>query len=335
MSNPALVEVMRGALVESRHCGAIAVVDAGGARVLTLGDVEKPVYPRSAIKALQALPLIESGAADRFGFGAEELALACASHSGEPGHVATATRMLERAGLDPSALKCGAHWPIHQPSAQALARSGALASALHNNCSGKHAGFLCTACALEADRASYFDPAHPVQRDVKATLESLAGTAISQDVCATDGCSVPTWALPLVSLAQAFARFGSGQGMSPVRAKAAVRLRAACAEKPWHVAGTGRFCTEIMQAFGARVFVKTGAEGVFCGALPEQGFGIAVKCDDGAGRAAEVMIAATMARLLKSDADRTALERFVRPALRNWNGIAVGALRPTDWAGAR
>ena len=335
MSNPALVEVMRGALVESRHCGAIAVVDAGGARVLTLGDVEKPVYPRSAIKALQALPLIESGAADRFGFGAEELALACASHSGEPGHVATATRMLERAGLDPLALKCGAHWPIHQPSAQALARSGALASALHNNCSGKHAGFLCTACALEADRTSYFDAAHPVQRDVKATLESLAGTAILQDVCATDGCSVPTWALPLANLAQAFARFGSGQGMQSARAKAAARLRAACAEKPWHVAGTGRFCTEIMQAFGARVFVKTGAEGVFCGALPEQGLGVAVKCDDGAGRAAEVMIAATLARLLKSDADRTALERFVRPALRNWNGIAVGALRPTDWAGGR
>ena len=127
MSNPVLVEVLRGALVESRHSGAVAVVDADGGRVLALGDVEQPVYPRSAVKALQALPLIESGAADRFGLGPEELALACASHSGEPEHVATATRMLARAGLDASALECGAHWPIHQPSAQALARAGGTA----------------------------------------------------------------------------------------------------------------------------------------------------------------------------------------------------------------
>ena len=117
--------------------------------------------------------------------------------------------------------------------------------------------------------------------------------------------------------------------MAPERAKAAARLRAACAAHPWHVAGTGRFCTEIMERFGARVFVKTGAEGVYCAALPEQGLGIAVKCDDGAGRAAEVMMAATLARFLPRDADRAALEPFVRPTLRNWNGIAVGELRPT------
>jgi L-asparaginase II len=328
MGNPVLVEVLRGALVESRHRGAVAVVDAGGASVLALGDVERPVYPRSAIKALQALPLVESGAADRYGLGPEELALACASHSGEPGHVATAARMLRLAGLDPGALKCGAHWPIHQPSAQALAREGGTASALHNNCSGKHAGFLCVACALGADRGTYVEPNHPVQRAVKATLEGLAGATLGQDVCAVDGCSVPTWALPLAALALAFARFGSGATLAPDRAKAAARLRAACAEKPWHIAGTGRFCTGIMQRFSARVFVKTGAEGVFCGALPDQGLGIAVKCDDGAGRAAEVMMAATLARLLKSDADQAALEPYVRPSLRNWNGIVVGGLRP-------
>jgi L-asparaginase II len=334
MGNPVLVEVVRGALVESRHCGAVAVADAVGRAVLALGDVEHPVYPRSAIKPLQALPLIESGAADRFGFGAEELALACASHSGEPGHVETATRMLARAGLDPSALKCGAHWPIHQPSAQALARSGGHASALHNNCSGKHAGFLCTACVIGADRASYIEPAHPVQREVKATLENLAGATLTQDVCAIDGCSVPTWAMPLPALARAFARFVSGQGLGPARAQAAARLRAACADKPWHVAGTGRFCTEIMQAFGARLFVKTGAEGVHCAALPEQGLGIAVKCDDGAGRAAEVMMAAMVARFLSDARDRATLERFVRPTLRNWNGLAVGCLQPTAVIGA-
>ncbi len=331
MRNPVLVEVVRGALVESRHRGAVAVVDAAGARVLTLGDVERPVYPRSAIKALQALALVETGAADRYGFGAEELALACASHGGEPGHAATAARMLDLAGIEPSALKCGAHWPMHQPSAQALARSGAVATALHNNCSGKHAGFLCTACAIGADLGTYVEPSHPVQREVAATIENLAGVVLSQDVCAIDGCSVPTWAMPLAALARAFARFGSGQGVPPARAKAAARLIAACAEKPWHVAGTGRLCTEIMQTLGKRVFVKTGAEGVYCAALPEQGLGIAVKCDDGAGRAAEVMIAAALARLMPADSDRAALERFVRRSLRNWNGTVVGEIRPTEW----
>jgi len=328
MGNPVLVEVLRGRLVESRHRGAVAVADSDGRRVLARGDTARPVYPRSAIKALQALPLIESGAADRFGLADDELALACASHSGEPAHVATATRMLGRAGLDVAALRCGAHWPINQAAAQALARTGGVASALHNNCSGKHAGFLCTACALDADRASYAEPTHPVQREVKAVLESLGGATIGEDVCAVDGCSVPTWALPLDGLATALARFGSGTGMAPARAKAAARLRAACAAYPWHVAGTGRFCTEIMQRFGAGLFVKTGAEGVFCAALPKQGLGIAVKCDDGAGRAAEVMLAATLSQLLPDD--RAALEPFVRPTLRNWNGTTIGALRPAE-----
>ena len=329
MSNPVLVEAMRGAMVESRHSGAVAVADGAGRLVFAVGDVERPVYPRSAIKAMQALPLVESGAADRFGLGGEELALACASHNAEPGHVATAANMLSRAGLDSSALKCGAHWPIHQPSAQALARSGGQASALHNNCSGKHSGFLCTACVMGADTGNYVEASHPVQREVKAALESLTGAVLSQDFCAVDGCSVPTWAVPLGALARGFARFGTGEGLLPERAKAAARLRAACAQHPWHVAGTGRFCTELMNAFGDRVFVKTGAEGVACAALPTLGLGIAVKCDDGAGRASEVMLATAIARFLNSNADRAALERHIRPALRNWNRIEVGSLRPT------
>jgi L-asparaginase II len=327
MTNPVLVEVLRGALVESRHRGAVAVVDADGATVLALGDIATPIFPRSAVKALQALLLIETGAADAFGFGDEELALACASHSGEPGHVSVAERMLARAGLDASALRCGAHWPIAQPAIAALARTGE-PSALHNNCSGKHAGFLCDACALKIDTADYWRPQHPVQRQVRAVLEDVTGAVLSDDCRAIDGCSVPTWAIPLQSLAHGFAKFATGRGLAPERARAAARLRAACAEKPWHVAGTGRFCTEIMQLFGARVFVKTGAEGVYCGALPELGLGIALKCDDGAGRASQVVMAALIARFLPlSDAERGALMRFSQPTLRNWNGIEVGKLR--------
>jgi L-asparaginase II len=214
-----------------------------------------------------------------------------------------------------------------QPAVVALARTGE-PSALHNNCSGKHAGFLCVACAKGIDHADYWRPQHPVQREVRAVLENLTGVTLSDDRCAIDGCSVPTWAIPLQNLARAFAKFGTGQGLAPERARAAARLRAACTRKPWHVAGTGRFCTEIIQLFGARVFVKTGAEGVYCGALPELGLGIAIKCDDGAGRAAHAVMAATIARFLPlGDAERAALMRFERPTLRNWNGFEVGSLR--------
>jgi L-asparaginase II len=317
MTNPILVEVRRGPLVESRHRGAVAVADADGSSVLAIGDVKTPVFPRSAIKALQALPLVEGGAADRYGFGDEELALACASHSGEPAHVAGVERMLAKAGLDSSALRCGAHWPSSQDAAAALARTGK-PSALHNNCSGKHAGFLCVACTMGVDYADYWRPEHPVQRRVRATIEDFTGAALGQDTCAIDGCSVPTWAVPLEKLARAFAKFGTGHGIARSRADAAARLRQACAAKPWFVAGTGRFCTDIMQLFGARVFVKTGAEGVYCGALPEQGLGIAIKCDDGAGRAAAIM-AAVIARFLPLDAaGRAALEPHLKPVLRNW-----------------
>jgi len=327
MTNPVLVEVERGHRVESCHRGAIAVVDTRGRSPLVLGDGAWPIFPRSAVKALQALPLIETGAADRYGLGDEELALAASSHAGEPAHVAGVGRMLERCGLDASALACGTHWPLNQASAHALARAGGQPSALHNNCSGKHAGFVCVACATGVPHEGYVNPAHPVQREVRAVLEGLTGMTLS-DV-AVDGCSVPTWAIPLTNLAQAFARFATGQGLSPTRAKAAARLRAACAAKPFFTAGTGRFCTVIMETLGERLYVKAGAEGVLCAALPQQGLGIAVKCEDGAARGAEVIMAALIARFLPLDTlDRPLLDDLMRPALRNWNGIKVGALRP-------
>src|ERR1700751_2653117 len=203
MANPVLVEMTRGPLVESRHRGAIAVSDAEGQTIFALGDVTAPVFPRSAVKALQALPLIEQGAADRFSLSDEELALACASHSGEAAHVAGVERMLAKAGFKPSDLRCGAHWPIAQTAAAAVARSGA-PSPLHNNCSGKHAGFLCIARALGADPADYWRPEHPVQRLVRSVLEDFTGASLEEACCAIDGCSVPTWAGPLRHLGHGF-----------------------------------------------------------------------------------------------------------------------------------
>jgi L-asparaginase II len=331
MGNPVLVEALRGGLVESRHCGAVAVVDADGRTVFALGQVERPIFPRSAVKALQALPLVESGAADRYGFADDELAVACASHGGEPGHVAAVGSMLARAGLTSSALRCGVHPPLHRESAAALIRAGVEPAAVHNNCSGKHAGFLCLSCQLEADPRGYCDPDHLAQREVRDVIESISGAELSDARRAVDGCSVPTWATPLTNLALAFARFGTGQGLAPARAKAAARLRAACAAHPWHVAGTGRFCTQMMRRFGERVFVKTGAQGVFCAALPAQGLGVAIKCDDGTTAAAEVVMASLIARFAGlSDAERDAIDQYLRPVLCNWNGLEVGIMRPAE-----
>ncbi|QDD98351.1 asparaginase [Roseomonas mucosa] len=329
MEDPVLVEVTRGPEVESRHAGAFAVVDAEGGLVLSAGDLERPVFPRSAVKVIQALPLIESGAADRFGLTEAELALACASHSGEPLHAETAAAMLRKAGQEAGCLECGTHWPSNAQAARDLARSGAEATALHNNCSGKHAGFVCTACALGVDVAGYVRPGHQVQQEVKAALEDVTGTALDAARRGTDGCSIPTYAIPLRALAHGFARIGTGHGFGPARAAAAKRLRAAVAANPFLVAGTKRADTVIMQALGERAFTKVGAEGVFCAALPEQGLGIAIKCEDGAGRAAEVVLASLLLRLLDpGEAGRGVLAPLANPVLRNWNGIEVGSLRP-------
>ncbi len=189
MNDPVVVEVIRGGLIESRHRGAVAIADADGAAVLAVGDVARPVFPRSAVKPLQALPLVESGAADRYGFGDEELALACASHSGEPAHVEGVAGMLGKVRLDVSALCCGTHWPISQPAAFALARTGA-PSALHNNCSGKHAGFLCLAGAMGVDHVGYWRPEHAVQREVHKEA-GLVYVDISSGGVGAGGGSLP------------------------------------------------------------------------------------------------------------------------------------------------
>ncbi len=325
MANPIVVEVRRGPLTESLHRGAGVVVDPDGAVVFSFGDVDRPIYARSAVKALQALPLVESGAADKLGLEDAEIALACSSHAGEPRHVALAATMLQKAGAGPDALACGPHWPLGQKAAYALAQSGAVPSPLHNNCSGKHAGFICLACANGWDVAGYEAPEHAVQRAVKQAIEEMTGATLGAGVCGTDGCSIPTYAVPLRALAHAFARFGSGHGLADRRARAAERIRAAVAANPHIVGGEGRFDTDVMRQFGARAFIKSGAEGVCCAALPETGLGLAVKADDGSARAAHVMIAGLIARFLAmSDAERARFETFLAPTLRNWRGLEVG-----------
>lgn len=328
MDNPILVEVTRGNTIESRHRGSVVVVDADGGVVLSLGDVERPVFPRSAVKAIQALPLIESGAADRYGLTEPEISLAVASHSGEPEHAETALGMLRKAGREASCLECGAHWPMNDAAARALAKAGLEPTALNNNCSGKHAGFVCLACGMDEDPAGYVKPGHAVQQAVRGALEEVTGARHSPDHMGTDGCSIPSYAVPLTALARGFARLGTGQGLPPKRAEAAARIRRAVAAHPFMVAGTGRFDTRAMGLFGERLFIKTGAEGVYCGAIPELGYGIALKCDDGAGRASEIVMAALIARFLPMSGMEAAEFTPMRETLlKNWNGIEVGLVR--------
>lgn len=337
--NPELVEATRGGIVESGHRGALAVVDARGGAVCAIGDTTRPVFARSAVKVLQALPLVTSGAADEFKLSDEELALACASHNGEARHVATAAGVLAKAGLDASALECGAHWPQHEVAQRELAASQQPLSALHNNCSGKHAGFLCVGCLMA--RASGREPRefvrgyvkldHPVMREITAAMQGATGCDLARAPMGTDGCSIPTFGIPLQQLALAFARVATGAGLSPERAAAAARLRRAVASAPFFVAGTGRFDTRVMQRLGERVFCKVGAEGVFCAALPEAGLGVAIKVDDGnTARAAEVAMAAAIEALVRlSDDERAFIRTLSDVALKNWNGIHVGQLRAT------
>jgi L-asparaginase II len=326
MSNPVLVEVVRGTLTESRHRGAVAVVDADGATVLALGDVAQPVYPRSAVKPLQALALVEGGAADRYGFGDQELALACASHGGEPPHVEVASRMLARAGLAATALECGAHWPSHLESGRALARGGGAPSSLHNNCSGKHAGFLTVARHWDIATNGYEQPNHPVQRAVATTLSELCDAGeLSFGI---DGCAAPNFATSLTQFARAAARMAAPEKLAGKRAAAARRIVAAMIAHPELISGTARVCAILMRACGGRAAVKAGAEGYYAGWIPGAGFGIAIKIDDGAGRAAETVIAALLDSLKLLD-DSEAARTILRAPILNTRGAVVGERRPS------
>lgn len=339
-ANPVLVELMRGGVLESAHRGALAVLDADGVIACSLGDTARPIFPRSAVKALQALPLVESGAADRLRLADEALALACASHNGEPSHVATAAGMLASVGLDASVLECGTHWPAHDAAQRELAARGEKPNALHNNCSGKHAGFVCLGCVMasEARReprawvGGYVWHEHPLMREITSALGGITGADLDRAPRATDGCSIPTYGIPLRALALGFARFGTGIGLAPERRRAAERLRAAVAAQPFMVGGTGRFDTLVMQRLGARAFVKIGAEGVYCAALPERGLGVALKIDDGnTARAAEVVMAAAIEALVNlSDDEQLFMRAFSATTMLNWNGIEVGGLRASD-----
>ncbi len=324
---PVAILVWRGERVESRHRVSYAVADAAGARRHVAGDPDRPIFPRSAVKPLQALALLESGAAERFAVSQAELALACASHGGEPFHVEAIGRWLARLGLDQTALECGAHPPLHAPSATRLVVAGRAPEPVHNNCSGKHTAMLAVARHLGAPLAGYTAADHPVQRRVAATLAAMAGVD-AVPVPALDGCGLPTYPLTLGELATAYARLGDPAGLAADRRAACRKICAAISAHPKLIAGSGRACTAIMTV-APKLVVKSGAEGVYGAALPALGLGLALKVEDGGSRAAPAALLALLEAIgALGREQRSALDEVARPVLRNHSGRVVGRIEP-------
>jgi len=331
VNNPVLVNTWRGEIIENRHRGAIAVCDPGGRLLHSWGDVEALVYPRSAIKTLQALPLVESGAAEHFQLSDAELALACSSHGAEPVHTETVQQWLGRIGLDENALECGPHAPSHQKTAEALLVNRVEPGRVHNNCSGKHTGMLTTSCFLGELTSGYIERNHPAQQRWFDTLGEMADVDMRRLPWNRDGCGIPVIAMPLKSIATAFARVAVPDGLPAARADAIDRLTRAITSNPFLVAGSGRLCTEVMQLTGRGLLVKSGAAGVYTAVLPEAGLGIALKIDDGQSEASQVALLAVL-RYLKAlqteQLDR--LEARCRMPITNTCGIVTGYREATE-----
>ena len=320
-----LVEAVRGGILESVHRGAIAICTPSGEVVEAWGDPGRVIFPRSSCKMLQALPLVESGAAAAAGMGAEQLALACASHNGAPMHASRVSAWLADLGLGEGDLRCGPQEPHDLADHDALVRAGVACDQTHNNCSGKHAGFLTLNRRLGGG-AEYVEVDHPVQRAAREAMGEMTG---DPDLgYGIDGCSAPNFATTLKGFAVSMARMARPQGLGRVRGAAAAALVEAMMAHPELVAGEGRACTEMMRALRGRAAIKTGAEGVFGAILPGLGLGGALKIDDGGTRASECAMAAILVRLGVAEADDPAIARRLNPPQINRRGLTVGEIRP-------
>ncbi len=334
LSESLLVEVSRGPLVESTHHVDAIVVTADGGIVAAWGDVDREIYARSAAKPMQALPLIETGAADHFGFTDAEIALACASHQGQPIHVDGAKAIMDRIGLVESDFECGPHWPYDLKTGGDLARSGQRPTRFHNNCSGKHAGFLATAMHMGEQPAGYIQPDHPVQKRVSEALSEMTGWDLSSTSLGSDGCGIPVHGMPLAALARGMARMADPRGMGAVRENAAQRIIAAMTAHPDMVGGRGKVDTAAMAVMD-NVAIKGGAEGVHIAILPERGMGVALKTRDGNARASDSAILWVL-RYLDVIGDRAATELidYLEAPVKNTLGNTVGRIITRESGGA-
>ena len=315
-----LVEVWRGDVLEGMHQGHAVIVDDTGQIVSAWGDPEAVILPRSSCKMVQAVPLIRSGAADKAGLGSKQLALACASHSGEAQHVTPVQDWLETLGLNDDALRCGAHLPMGEAAKHAMIADHGSPCQSHNNCSGKHAGFV-TLNAHLGGHADYIELDHPVQIACKDAMEEATG--VDTPGHCIDGCSAPNYATTVSGLARAMARFATSTDGS-----AEHRLTHAMMAHPELVAGTDRACTDLMREMNGKAAIKTGAEGVYTAILPGKRLGIALKITDGATRASEAVIAALLAKCGVLDSNSPVAQKRLRPVLKSWRGFEAGEIRP-------
>jgi L-asparaginase II len=289
-SNPILLEVMRGDIVESIHRGAAVVVNNRGKALRSWGDILSPISPRSSMKLIYAIPFIESGAADTFDLGAIEIALACSSHVGSQLHVGFVKFWLKKVGLTVDRLQCGIHAPFSKEMCSFLSKTGQKPNALHNNNSGKHAALLTTAKHLGEPLDDYLDRNHPVQERVRRTTEIMAETDLRATVEGKDRCGMPMSALPLQGIARAMAQLGRPDLLAPTLATVSSRIINAVREHPLLLMGPGRLPTLVNQITQGRIILKGGSEGVYAGCAPERGLGFAIKIDDGADRAAGIAV---------------------------------------------
>ncbi len=329
-STPAeLLQTTRGDLVETIQRGHVAVVDSQGRLLASSGDPDAMSYMRSSAKPLQATMVLQSGAAQRFDISNSLLAICCASHHGEPGHVEAVRTVLARAGVPEAALQCGTHAPIDEPSAAALWRSGDVPHPVHNNCSGKHAGMLAAAQALGAPLETYLSIEHPVQQGILANVAALTGVPIGDIVLGVDGCSVPVHGVPVRGMARAYALLSRPQDAGPY-AEMLAPLAAAMATHPWYIQGTDGDDTLLMERMNGRLAVKGGAEGVLCVAVRDAGIGLAIKVESGRNERSHAVAIECLRQLdLLSAREREALGELAAPPIRNHRRLLVGETRPT------
>lgn len=324
--NPVLVRLWRGGSVESVHRGAWVVVDASGAVIDGAGDWNHPVFARSSTKSLQALPLLESGAAERFGISDEELALALASHHAEEQHTRRVEALLARLGLTHEHLQCGAQAPTDARARAALAKAGLKPTAVHNNCSGKHTCFLALALHLGVDPARYLERDNVAQVAVRRAVEEMSGVRAGELDVATDGCSAPTFRLPLVRLATALARVANPERLAPARRSACERMTRVAAAFPELLgASQGSLCSDLLRESEGKLFPKLGAEAVYVLGVRGADRGLALKIDDGNYRAMQPVVLELALRfgfLSREQAARLAVWR--QGPIRNWAGHEVG-----------
>ncbi len=322
-----MVEVWRGPVLESRHAGFAVICDARGEVIEGWGDLDTAILPRSSVKMIQALPLVTSGAADAKGLTEEQLALSCASHQGASIHTTRVAAWLKDLGLTQDDLICGPQEPWDIPTRDAQIKADAGKCRIHNNCSGKHCGFLTLTQFLGAG-PDYVDPDHPVQKTALEAFETVTGE--TSPGFGIDGCSAPNFATTVRGLGRAMGYFAGAREGGDGMERAAFRLAKAMRTHPDLVAGEGRACTELMRAAKGKVTIKTGAEGVFTAILPEQKLGVALKISDGATRASECAIAAILVKLGALDANDPLVKKRLNPDVPNFAGINTGEVKPAE-----